>query len=82
MPLVERYLAEGNPPDQPGRLVAWLHEREPVYGYRFEGEWLDIGDREQLLEADNRLRARAGLPQRDEYASRLTAHTFDTDPAQ
>ena len=24
VPLIERYLAEGNPPDQPGRLVAWL----------------------------------------------------------
>jgi glucose-1-phosphate thymidylyltransferase len=68
LPLIERYLAEGNSPDQPGRLVAWLHERAPVYGYRFEGEWFDIGDREQLLVADNKLRARAGLPQREEYA--------------
>jgi glucose-1-phosphate thymidylyltransferase len=68
VPLIERYLAEGNSPDQPGRFVVWLHEREPVYGYRFEGEWLDIGDREQLLEADNRLRRRRGLPERAEYA--------------
>ena len=68
LPLIERYLAEGNSPDQPGRLVAWLHDRVPVYGYRFEGEWFDIGDKEQLLVADNRLRARAGLPQRAEYA--------------
>jgi glucose-1-phosphate thymidylyltransferase len=67
VPLVARYLAEGNPPDQPGRLIAWLHRREPVYGYRFEGEWYDVGSREQLLEADNRLRERAGLPKRDEY---------------
>ena len=36
--------------------------------YRFEGEWFDIGDKEQLLVADNKLRARAGLPQRAEYA--------------
>ena len=33
--LLERYLADGNPPDPPGRFVVWLHEREPVYGYRF-----------------------------------------------
>jgi glucose-1-phosphate thymidylyltransferase len=52
--LVPRYLEEGNSPDQPGRFVAWLQQREPVYGYRFEGEWLDIGDREQLAEADRR----------------------------
>ena len=68
VPLVARYLAAGNSADQPGKLFAWLHEREPVYGYRFEGEWFDIGNREQLLEADNRLRARAGLPQRDAYS--------------
>ena len=52
--LVPRYLEEGNSPDQPGRFVAWLQAREPVYGYRFDGEWLDIGDREQLREADER----------------------------
>lgn len=68
VPLVRRYLDDGNPPDQPGNLVAWLHRREPVYGYRFEGEWLDIGDKQQLLEADNRLRERAGLPPRDTYS--------------
>ncbi len=66
--LIPRYLAEGNSPDQPGNLVAWLHTRVPVYGYRFEGEWLDIGDREQLLDADNRMRRRLGLPPRAHYA--------------
>jgi glucose-1-phosphate thymidylyltransferase len=68
VPLVERYLDEGNSPDQPGRFVAWLVPRAPVYGYRFQGEWRDIGDAEQLLEADNRLRERAGLALRDRYA--------------
>jgi glucose-1-phosphate thymidylyltransferase len=68
VPLVARYLAEGNSPDQPGRYIAWLHKVAPVYGFRFEGEWFDIGDKEQLLVADNRLRARNGLPQRAEYA--------------
>ncbi|HYZ77800.1 MAG TPA: nucleotidyltransferase family protein [Gaiellaceae bacterium] len=50
--LVPRYLEEGNSPDQPGRFVAWLQAREPVYGYRLEGEWLDIGDHDQLRHAD------------------------------
>jgi glucose-1-phosphate thymidylyltransferase len=67
VPLVARYLAEGNSPDQPGKLFVWLHTRAPVFGYRFEGEWFDIGTREQLLEADNRLRAKLGLPVRAEY---------------
>jgi glucose-1-phosphate thymidylyltransferase len=65
--LVHRYLADGNPPDQPGRLVAWLYPREPVYAYRFGGQWFDIGNPEQLLEADNRWRERLGLPQRESY---------------
>jgi glucose-1-phosphate thymidylyltransferase len=68
VPLVERYLDDGNSPDQPGRFVSWLVPRAPVYGYRFEGEWRDIGDAEQLLEADNRLRERAGLPTRASYS--------------
>ena len=66
--LLRAYIAEGNSPDQPGHFIAWLHTRAPVYGYRFRGEWLDIGDRTQLLEADNRYRRRAGLPERDQYA--------------
>jgi glucose-1-phosphate thymidylyltransferase len=65
--LLRAYLAEGNSPDQPGHFIAWLHSRAPVYGYRFAGEWLDIGDRTQLLEADNRYRRLEGLPVRDEY---------------
>ena len=69
MALLRAYLAEGNPPDQPGHFIAWLHTRAPVYGYRFSGEWLDIGNRSQLLEADNRYRRRVGLPERDQYLS-------------
>ncbi len=65
--LLDDYLAEGNSPDAPGNFVAWLYPREPVYGYRFSGEWLDIGDHEQLLEADGRMRERAGLPRRAAY---------------
>jgi glucose-1-phosphate thymidylyltransferase len=67
--LLHAYLAEGNPPDQPGYFIAWLYSRAPVYGYRFSGEWLDIGDASQLLEADNRYRRRTGLPERDTYST-------------
>jgi glucose-1-phosphate thymidylyltransferase len=66
--LIPRYLDEGNPSDAPGNFVAWLHSRAPVYGYRFTGDWLDIGDKEQLLEADNLMRSRAGMPLRSEYS--------------
>jgi glucose-1-phosphate thymidylyltransferase len=66
--LVSTYLEGGNPPDQPGNFIAWLHRREPVYAYRFPGEWYDIGDHAQLLEADNRMRRREGLPERTAYS--------------
>jgi glucose-1-phosphate thymidylyltransferase len=65
--LLPRYVEEGNPLDAPGNFMVWLHTREPVYGYRAEGEWHDIGDLGQLLEADNLLRQRAGLPVRAAY---------------
>jgi glucose-1-phosphate thymidylyltransferase len=68
VPLVRRYLDEGNPHDQPGRLVAWLVPQVPVYGYTASGDWRDIGDADQLLEADNHLREAAGLPTRDSYS--------------
>jgi glucose-1-phosphate thymidylyltransferase len=66
--LVPRYLAEGNSPDNAGSFLGWLAAREPVYGYRFEGGWYDIGNHAQLLEADNRLRRLAGLPERETYS--------------
>jgi glucose-1-phosphate thymidylyltransferase len=65
--LLPRYVEEGNPLDAPGNFMVWLHTREPVYGYRAQGEWHDIGDLGQLLEADNMLRRRAGLPVRAAY---------------
>ena len=67
VPHVARYLAEGNAPDQSGSFFEWLRVREPVYGFRFTGSWLDIGDKEQLLAADNLLRRAQGLPERDRY---------------
>jgi glucose-1-phosphate thymidylyltransferase len=68
VPLVRQYLDEGNQPDQPGRFLVWLVPRAPVYGFRATGDWRDIGDAAQLLEADNHLRSAAGLPVRDAYA--------------
>jgi len=66
--LIATYLDEGNPPDQPGYYVAWLHQRVPVYAYRFAGGWYDVGDAEQLQEADTMLRRRLGLPTRETYS--------------
>jgi glucose-1-phosphate thymidylyltransferase len=66
--LIGNYLDEGLSPDNAGSFLGWLAAREPVYGYRFAGHWYDIGDLGQLLEADNRLRREAGLPERETYS--------------
>jgi glucose-1-phosphate thymidylyltransferase len=66
--LVGTYLDEGRSPDNAGSFLGWLAQREPVYGYRFDGAWYDIGDLAQLLEADNRQRRLAGLPERASYS--------------
>jgi glucose-1-phosphate thymidylyltransferase len=52
LPLVGRYLAGGNNPDQPGRLVQWLYPRTAFYTWRVPGRWYDIGAPETLAEAD------------------------------
>jgi glucose-1-phosphate thymidylyltransferase len=48
LPLIREYLAEGNNPDQPGRLVEWLYTRTPCYVWEIPGDWYDIGSRDQL----------------------------------
>jgi glucose-1-phosphate thymidylyltransferase len=52
LPLLRRYLDEGNHPDQPGRLVEWLYRRVSFFTWRVPGAWYDIGSRESLEEAD------------------------------
>lgn len=50
--LVPTYLAAGNNPDQPGRFVQWLYQRQPVKAVQLNGKWLDIGSKETLEKAD------------------------------
>jgi glucose-1-phosphate thymidylyltransferase len=52
LPLIRQYIAEGNNPDQPGRLIQWLYTRVPVYTWRVPGLWFDIGSKETLEEAN------------------------------
>ena len=52
LPLIKQYVAEGNNPDQPGRLIQWLYTRLPVYTWRVPGLWYDIGSKESLEEAN------------------------------
>lgn len=52
LPLIEQYVTEGNNLDQPGRFVAWLYRRQPVYAQQIRGQWLDIGSFETLEQAN------------------------------
>ena len=53
--LLRTYLAAGNNADQPGRFVQWLYTRKPVKTFQIKGQWLDIGSKETLENADKRL---------------------------
>lgn len=62
LPLIRQYIAEGNNPDQPGRLVQWLYRRVPFYIWRIPGIWFDVGSKETLEEA-NTIFSRAEIRQ-------------------
>ena len=52
LPFIKRYLAEGNNPDQPGRLIQWLYPQMAVYTWDLPGTWFDVGSAESLEEAN------------------------------
>jgi len=47
--LIKEYIQSGKKKtDATGGYIAWLKDREPVYGYVFNGFWFDIGDHKYL----------------------------------
>lgn len=50
--LIHQYIAEGNNPDQPGRLVQWMYPRVPFHVWKVPGLWYDVGSIETLEEAN------------------------------
>ncbi|HEX4084631.1 MAG TPA: nucleotidyltransferase family protein [Chthoniobacteraceae bacterium] len=50
--MFDKYITEGNNPDQPGRFVQWLYKLKPVYAIEIGGTWFDIGSKETLEEAN------------------------------
>ncbi len=52
LPFIKQYIAEGNNPDQPGRLIQWLYPRLPVHTWIVPGLWYDIGSKETLEQAN------------------------------
>lgn len=51
LPLIGRYLVEGNNPDHSGRLVQWLYPQVPCYAWPVPGRWFDVGSPETLAAA-------------------------------
>lgn len=55
LPLVKRYLDEGNLPDSPGRFPEWLCRQGHELGaYLFDGECVDIGTQDSYREVCER----------------------------
>lgn len=52
LPRIQQYIAEGNNPDQPGRLIQWLYPQVTVRTWQVPGLWFDIGSKETLVEAN------------------------------
>ncbi len=51
LPLLRGYRDTVGQLDAPGLFFRWLAQREPVYGYAFDGFWFDIGDETSLAAA-------------------------------
>jgi len=48
---LNEYLGHGHDHDAIGNFFKWLAQHDTVYGYSFEGMWLDIGDIDAYTEA-------------------------------
>jgi len=80
IPLIKQYIAEGNNPDQPGRLVQWLYPRTPVFTWRVPGIWFDIGSKETLEEANQIFAKFSDASQLDEFCENKTPVQFRDFP--
>ena len=43
--MVSEYLKQSKQSDAPGNYISWLAGKESVYGFSFNEEWYDIGDK-------------------------------------
>ena len=56
LPLIDKYLAEGNNPDAPGHFIPWLIGRKDVYAHVFDAVRIDIGTPESYYDACDKLK--------------------------
>jgi len=50
--LINKYISQGNNPDKSGSFIEWLHKRDNIYAYITDETWYDIGNFEQLEQAN------------------------------
>ena len=53
VPMIKKYLDEGNNPDAPGFFPSWLFKHKDVYAYKFIGECYDIGTPDSYKEVND-----------------------------
>ena len=46
LPLVAKYLDQSKHKDAPGNYISWLVQNKGVFGFIFDDEWYDIGDKD------------------------------------
>ena len=51
LPLIDKYLKDGNNPDAPGHFIPWLIGKNDVYAYVFDAVRIDIGTPESYYDA-------------------------------
>ena len=49
--LIRRYVDETRSTDTTGGFIQWLYQKSPVYGFKFQGKWYDIGSFESYDDA-------------------------------
>ena len=52
IPLIKKYIAQGNNADKTGSFIEWLHKRDEVHSFITDKKWYDIGNLEQLEKAN------------------------------
>ncbi|HPB68735.1 MAG TPA: nucleotidyltransferase family protein [Candidatus Omnitrophota bacterium] len=55
-PLIFDYVAKSKKTDKSGDYIHWLTEMDQVFGFKFEGEWYDIGSIETYRSAQEKFK--------------------------
>ena len=53
---IREYASIHKDKDTTGQYISWLVQKTEVFGYQFEGEWLDIGHKDALEAAQRMFR--------------------------